>query len=532
MLVALCCLAVVRDGGAQTVGTLVHTAGSLDNGYVLFAPMLSDTTYMVDKCGRRMHQWPSDNPTTEAAYLRADGSIVRIVDKAVERIAWDGQRVWKLSSPLVSTIHHDVELLPNGNLLVLCFDLRSAAEAIDAGIAQIDPLGQVASETIYELRPVGADSAEVIWQWKAWDHLVQDRVPGKGNFGTVADHPELIDLNYPSGFPNDLLHFNSVRYNEALDQILVSCHNYGEIWIIDHSTSTSEAATHAGGRRGHGGDLLYRWGNPLAYGHGAATDQQLFGQHDARWIPNEFPHGGGIMVFNNGLGRPLGQYSSVDIIMPSVDRDGNYTVSSLPMLPATPVWTYTAAPPTLLYAPSSGGAQMLPNGNVLISYGVQGEFWEIDSTSRLVWKYVNPINDAGTIIQGRPPLRNRIFKGMFYPATDPGLSAHVIVAGPTLEAEPAEPGCTLNTDTTSVVAGNAAVPTDALSVYPNPARDVVTVGTGAVAPSMNLYNALGTCVAAATHTRSLSTAGLPSGAYCLIVHEAFTVRLHTITIVK
>ena len=51
---------------------------------------------------------------------------------------------------------------------------------------------------------------------------------------------------------------NAVAYNEDLDQIALSSRFHDEIYIIDHSTTTEEAAGHTGGnsewRR-----LLYRW---------------------------------------------------------------------------------------------------------------------------------------------------------------------------------------------------------------------------------------------------------------------------------
>ena len=61
----------------------------------------------------------------------------------------------------------------------------------------------------------------------------------------------------------------------TLDQIVLSNHNLSEIWIIDHSTTTLEAASHSGGNSGKGGDLLYRWGNPQAYDQGTGADQLL-----------------------------------------------------------------------------------------------------------------------------------------------------------------------------------------------------------------------------------------------------------------
>ena len=52
---------------------------------------------------------------------------------------------------------------------------------------------------------------------------------------------------------------NAVDYNAEFDQLMISVHNLSEVWIIDHSTTTAEAAGHTGGRSGKGGDILYRW---------------------------------------------------------------------------------------------------------------------------------------------------------------------------------------------------------------------------------------------------------------------------------
>ena len=56
----------------------------------------------------------------------------------------------------------------------------------------------------------------------------------------------------------DWLHANAVAYNADLDQVLVNSPELNEFWIIDHSTSSAEAAGHNGGRYGKGGDILYR----------------------------------------------------------------------------------------------------------------------------------------------------------------------------------------------------------------------------------------------------------------------------------
>jgi hypothetical protein len=145
---------------------------------------------------------------------------------------------------------------------------------------------------------------------------------------------------------------------------------------------------HWGGNSGKGGDLLYRWGNPQAYGSGSSTDQQLFAQHNARWVESGLPGYGHILIFNNGQGRPEGDYSSVDEIVPPVNSDGSYTFTSGAAYgPTMPLWSYTATPPTDFYAQNISGAQRLPNGNTLICQGPDGLFFEVTASGEKVWEH-------------------------------------------------------------------------------------------------------------------------------------------------
>jgi Arylsulfotransferase (ASST) len=197
------------------------------------------------------------------------------------------------------------------------------------------------------------------------------------------------------GRPNrgaDWTHFNAVAYNPDLDQIVVSVHAFSEIWIIDHSTTTAEAASHKGGRSGKGGDLLYRWGNPRAYRNGSKMEQRLFNQHNAHWIRPGLAGEGHLLVFNNGSGRPGGDSSSVDEIVLPVDSQGQYNRNRRgPYGPIEAVWSYSAPKKLDFYSFFISGAQRLPNGNTLICSGASGTIFEVTPEKEVVWKYANPV---------------------------------------------------------------------------------------------------------------------------------------------
>lgn len=196
-------------------------------------------------------------------------------------------------------LHHDIEVLSNGNVLLVAWELISDEEAIASGRdPALLPDNELWSLKIVEVEPTGQTTGDVVWEWRAWDHLIQDFDADQENHGVVADHAELIDLNYfdvnrPNTVPvADWLHTNSIDYNAELDQIAVSVRHFSELWVIDHSTTVEEAASHDGGSSGMGGDLLYRWRNPQSYDAGDAEDQQLFLQHDVRWIDADLPGAG------------------------------------------------------------------------------------------------------------------------------------------------------------------------------------------------------------------------------------------------
>ena len=304
---------------------------------------------------------------------------------------------------------------------MIAWEYKTAGQAIQEG-RNPDTLidGKMFPDHIIEVQPIGSGGSEIVWEWHVWDHLIQEFDPIKNNYGIVGDHPELIDINYGRYMNSaDWNHINSVDYNEELDQILLSVKHFDEIWVIDHSTTTEEAAGHTGGNSGKGGDLLYRWGNPQTYRAGTASDRKYFEQHGAIWVEKECPGEGNILVFNNGIGR---EYSSVDEIVPPVDDNGNYFYTPGEAYgPDELIWTYTKEN---LVSWSLSNVQRLPNGNTLICSGNQGLFLEVTSEKDIVWKYRNILpnpfaNAVGRIFRyskdypGIPEVKSRSinFKG-------------------------------------------------------------------------------------------------------------------------
>jgi hypothetical protein len=336
----------------------------------------------------------------------------------VEISDWNGSLLWWFEyTSDQHCLHHDVKMLPNGNIMMIAWEYKSSAEAIAAGRnPSTIPMGQMWPDHLIEVKPTGVSGGTIVWEWHLWDHLIQDFDSTKANYGVVQDHPELVDINYGGLALSDWTHTNAVDYNEELDQIMVSVCYFNEIWIIDHSTTTQEAASHSGGRYGHGGDLLYRWGNPQTYRMGSGNDQQLFGQHDAQWIKPGLPGAGDILVFNNGRGRPSGDASSADEITPPLNANGTYNRQlGAAYGPASAQWSYMADSPNDFYAINLGGVQRLPNGNTLICDGPHGRFFEVTREKEVVWEFTNQVPD---------PVDSHVFKCHFYVPDYPGLRFH------------------------------------------------------------------------------------------------------------
>jgi len=398
----------------------VSSAQNVFEGYTLFTPQIGigggATTYLVDNDYTTIQSWEHSNGAASMPYLipgdesgfentlliypyRVDNPTMESggVGGALQCLTFEGELVWEyVLSNSDYQHHHDVEPLPNGNVLLIAWEKKTASEGYAMGREEIDnPLNQMWSSAIFEIQPDGNGSVEVVWEWHLWDHLVQDYCPDCPNYATISNHPELFNINNgdvgtasgPGGANADWIHINAVDYHNEWDQIVFSSRYQSEIFVIDHSTTTEEAEGHSGGNYGKGGDFLYRWGNPQNYNRGHDSDQIISNQHSINWIPYGSPGENHFILFNNyynGSG-PWGESAVLEFI-PPVDTDGNYTIEEGdPYGPESYIWSYEND----IFTAMQGGAFRLPNGNTLITDCDSAHILEVTSEGEIVWEYTD-----------------------------------------------------------------------------------------------------------------------------------------------
>lgn len=365
-------------------------------GYVtLVAKQNTNSVQLLDTNNMVVKQWSNlTGNNGYSAYLTKGGDLWRTVVATggsfmgggicgrIQKVAWNGTLLFDYTVSDANQIsHHDICPLPNGNVLLIVYVRKTAAETQAAG-ATVNQ--ERWSEKVIELKPTGLNTATIVWQWHLWDHLVQNLYPTKNNYQTsILDHPELLNVNYNNpANRKDWVHMNGIDYNAELDQIVVSSHFLNELWVIDHSTTTAEAASHSGGNSGKGGDFLYRWGNPAAYGATGTTNFNVV--HDAHWVPADCPRAGWLGGFNNnGVSNSI---SAVDLFQPPWDGTQYTHTPGQAYLPATYGYRHQANG----YSSNMSCSQQLPNGNMLICLATAGKIYEINANGTQIWQYSSP----------------------------------------------------------------------------------------------------------------------------------------------
>ncbi len=456
-------------------------------GLSLVAPLNSRQVHLVDLDGEVVHTWKTANRPGAATFLLDNGHLLHCgqaegvprfrgggIGGVIQEIDFEGNVVWEFRlADERSILHHDATRMPNGNYLVIAWEFRAPGEAAQRG-RDPEALESVGfwPDVVHEVRPTPPLGGEIVWTWRAWDHLVQDFDPERQGYGALAEHPGRIDINAdhrwekkeedlsdeekrkrdelaaqmaqlgytggadadapdggdqgaddqppPSG---DFMHTNSVAYLPEHDLIVLSSPHLCEIFVIDHSTTTEQAATSAGGRYGRGGELLWRWGNPRNYGHGGEADQKLFYQHHPTWITDAGDGSLRVLLFNNGGGRPDDrEYSAVEeLVLPFDAQRGFLRAAGQPFGPADPIWSYAAEGE--FFSAFISGAQRLPNGNTLICEGARGRVFEVNAAGDIVWDWISPLGgEIEPSPQGGRAPPKALFRAQRYGFEHPALA--------------------------------------------------------------------------------------------------------------
>jgi len=526
-----------------------HTIGliNIDNsktfkGYNLIYPLDQSNLYLLDNCGRIVHTWPEASGSRPGtyAYLQADGSVITTKRSAitagnpifsggaggtVEKRAWDNTLLWTFTlNDSFSRLHHDIEPLPNGNILMISWEKKTAAQAIAYGrnpafVAN----GEIWPDKIIEVKPNGTNGSSIVWEWHLWDHLIQNFDSTKPHYGKPANFLGKVDFNYGGvGSAKNWAFLNAISYNKELDQIVVSAPSMNEIWIIDHSTTTAEAATSTGGKSKQGGDLIFRWGNPAVYGSGTVANQKLAFQHDIHWITENSAdtNYGKLAVFNNRINA---KYSTVNFLKPVFDKTTwSYQKNGNIFLPSNYDWSYKRPDSSAMNSQIISSVQRLPNGNTLICSGQQGYTFEITPSNEIVWEYVTPVKSGAVASQGDSIKlgENNTFRVKRYGLDFVGFIGKNLSPKGFIELKPDTSFCQISASIGKITQSKS------IKLYPNPANNtfnIEIVNNEVPLSNLAIYSITGKLIFKGTYANQGKTeidlSNIPSGFYFVSINN-------------
>nr|WP_297785571.1 aryl-sulfate sulfotransferase [uncultured Allomuricauda sp.] len=375
------------------------------SGYIFAIESGQNTCYLLDHSGNKIYNWEFDANLGQDIEITPEGNLLGLFQIETPQIVFGGQSglvrmldsegtlIWEYVLASENEIaHHDLTLLPNGNILVLVWERIPNEEAVAVGLNNTT---DIFTEKIVEINP---NTDSIVWEWRSWEHIVQNHNENLDSFGDPNILKNKINILYanssvhPFVEDGDIMHANGLDYLPEQDIIALSINFFSEVWIIDHSTTTEEAKTDEGGQFNRGGDLLYRFGNQKVFGDANASHIFDFNHHPT-FIRNE--GNTNLLIFNN---NEIAQRSSaMEFSLPEIN--GSTSIGSNPTLN----FEFTD---DSLFHPRISGAYRLPNGNTLICEGDFG-YWEVTDQGEIVWKY----QGQGT----------SFWRGIFYPKDGPEI---------------------------------------------------------------------------------------------------------------
>jgi arylsulfate sulfotransferase len=349
----------------------VSQTSRMEPGFTLFSPRRSagsnalSTSFgmlcMVDAAGEPVWFYRTGSRISDIQPLR-NGNIAFLTQdyRAVEiDMLGNVRRQWYAArrpagptegTPIDTiTFHHELDELPNGNLVVLSSEVR---EIDNYYTSETDPNAQrrrmkVMGDVIVEFTPEGKE----VWRWKAFDYLDPFRI-GYETFDGYWTR---------RGFPGvlaDFSHANGVVYDPSDDSFLVNFRMLSNVVKIDRRTK--EIKWIMGDPKGLSPELRKK-----AFRLEPAGARWFYHQHSPTRTPE-----GSFMVFDNSNYRAW----PFDKPVPpgeSYSRAVEYRLDEKQRV-ARQLWTSEAQPDPAnwAYSIAMGSVDVMPKtGNVLVHYG-------------------------------------------------------------------------------------------------------------------------------------------------------------------
>ena len=275
----------------------------------------------------------------DQAVLGSDGSLLVVGSRSdtnrpvseqmkasfLVKLSWSNEVVWQRSL----TVHHDVELLPSGEMLTLLLSRLMIPEIDQKAEVWDNPIGHLSSD------------GTLVEEISLYDILVAPsstfplRITGRGS--ALGEH--WIDI----------LHCNEIEVVGHPE--LASRHR---IYSNDHLLITSRSQDSVMVVNWRTRELIWHWGQG-----------QLSGPHGATVLAN-----GNLLIFDNGLEQRWSRVIELDPVTGRIINE--------------------LRPPdrSQFFSRVMGAAQGLPNGNVLITNSAGGQGLELTPSGLPAWVFM------------------------------------------------------------------------------------------------------------------------------------------------
>ncbi len=406
------------------------------NGYTLY-PLPGGGAVIIDMHGNELRRF--ENITGFPLKMLPGGHILgssREIKNGLQdmedliEINWDGEIVWKYNSLTTwpqdggegaiptTRQHHDFQREGNpvgyfstaecepatggGKTMILCHEDVYNSDISDKTLLD---------DTIIEVDQNGT----ILWRWRASDHIDE--------FGFSPQQRQTI-RHWPNYDPrtgaSDWFHINCASWLGGNpwyengdqrfhpDNIIFGSRESCMMGIISHET----------------GKIVWRLGPDFTENDALKKIGWIIGQHHVHMIPKGLPGEGNILLFDNG---GAAGYAEPTPFNPTgnkaVHRDYSRILEINP-INFEIVWQYSAAEagyfaplePFRFYSKLISSAQRLPNGNTVITEGVDGRIFEVTREHELVWEFTNPVfNGTGDGSAFQPPFMNMIYRSYRVP---------------------------------------------------------------------------------------------------------------------